>query len=80
MKTLPTPSIRIHAENPDHHLWNNNGTFWCHYTLHLPDHTKQRVRRSLGTSSISEARLLRDRLFNGLAARRSVDLDGKEAL
>jgi len=20
----------INAANPNHHLWNNNGTWWCH--------------------------------------------------
>jgi hypothetical protein len=60
-----TLSIRILAENPDHHLWNNNGTFWCHYTLHLPDYTKRRVRRSLKTSSIQRARKRRDQLLHG---------------
>ena len=58
-------SIRIHADNPDHHLWNNNGTFWCHYTLHLRDYTKRRVRRSLKTSNIKHARKLRDQLLLG---------------
>ena len=56
-------SIRVQANNPDHHLWNNNGTFWCHYTLHLPDYTKRRIRQSLGTSRIDRARKLRDQLL-----------------
>ncbi len=53
-------AIRIREKNPDHHLWNNNGTWWCHYTEHLPDYTKRRVRRSLGTSDRTIARFLRD--------------------
>jgi hypothetical protein len=65
MKTnTPTASIRVLTDNPDHHLWNNNGTFWCHYTLHLPDYTKRRVRQSLGTSSIDHARKLRDQILS----------------
>jgi hypothetical protein len=48
---------------PDHHLWNNHGTWWCHYTVHLPDYTKRRVRLSLGTPSVEQARKLRDRLL-----------------
>jgi hypothetical protein len=63
MKQLSTASIRILADNPNHHLWNNNGTFWCHYTLHLPDYTKRRVRQSLGTCCIEQARKLRDQLL-----------------
>ena len=58
-----TASIRIQPDNPDHHLWNNNGTFWCHYTLHLPDYTKRRVRQSLGTPSLERARKLRDQIL-----------------
>jgi hypothetical protein len=27
-------AIRLNPGNPDHHLWNNNGTWWCHYTVH----------------------------------------------
>ena len=63
MKQTPIASIRVLAGNPDHHLWNNNGTFWCHYTLHLPDYTKRRVRQSLGTSCIERARKLRDQIL-----------------
>jgi len=58
MKTKP--AIRVRGQNPDHHLWNNNGTFWCHYTEHLPDYTKRRVRRSLSTADRAIARFLRD--------------------
>ena len=56
-------SVRYLLGNPDHHLWNNNGTFWCHCTLHLPDFTKKRVRRSLGTRDVALARQLRDSLL-----------------
>lgn len=49
--------------NPDHHIWNNNGTYWCHYTVHNEDYTKQRVRVSLGTKDIEIARALRDFLM-----------------
>lgn len=45
---------------PNHHLWNNNGTWWLHYTLHLADYTKRRVRESLGTRDLGEARRRRD--------------------
>ncbi len=57
-------SIRT-TDNPFHHLWNNNGTWWCHYTEHLPDHTKRRVRRSLHTADSSVARVLRDSILSG---------------
>ena len=38
-------SLRVKEQNPLHHLWNNNGTWWIHYTLHLSDYTAKRVRR-----------------------------------
>jgi hypothetical protein len=56
-------SLRVNPRNPNHHLWNNNGTWWCHYTIHLPDYTKQRVRRSLRTDRLPEARSLRNRIL-----------------
>jgi hypothetical protein len=70
--TLEAPlaflSIKIDSENPDHHLWNNHGTWWIHYTVHQPDYTKRRVRVSLETRNLREARHRRDTLLNHLAA------------
>ena len=60
---IPELAIRI-TDNPNHHLWNNNGTYWCHYTEHLPDYTKRRVRRSLGTDNLGIARVIRDTLLS----------------
>ena len=57
-----TLSIR-ETTNPNHHLWFNNGTWWVHYTEHLPDFTKRRVRRSLHTKEVGIARVLRDSLL-----------------
>lgn len=50
----------MNHRNPDHHIWNNNGTWWCHYTEHLPDYTKRRVRLNLYTDNRLIARVLRD--------------------
>ena len=68
-------AVRINDSNPDHHLWNNNGTWFVHYTVY-PDHvTKERVRHSLRTRSLAEARQRRDALFQswqqGLCAARA---------
>jgi hypothetical protein len=49
--------------NPDHHLWNNNGTWFVHYTTHPTPFTKQRMRASLETKDVAEARLRRDQLL-----------------
>jgi len=54
--------------NPDHHIWNNNGTWWCHFTVHNPDHTKERVRVSLHTKDRDEARERRDFIMRGTSA------------
>ena len=61
-------SLRTSAQNPDHHLWNNNGTWWCHFTVHASDGTKHRVRRSLRTRSADEARRRRDGLLHRMSA------------
>ena len=65
----PTLSVRVNRKNPDHHLWNNHGTWWLHYTLHMADFTKRRVRKSLGTQDVDEARTRRDELFANLAGK-----------
>jgi len=58
-------SIRIDPANEDHHLWDNNGTWWCHYTLHRGER-RRRCRVSLGTRDRAEARARRDHLFDAL--------------
>ena len=68
MKT-PTLSVRVNRKNPDLHLWNNHGTWWLHYTLHMADFTKRRVRKSLGTNDVAEARARRDELFANLTGK-----------
>jgi hypothetical protein len=69
MTTLTSlPGIRVRAENENHHLWNNHGTWFLHYTVHPTPFTKQRIRRSLGTKDIAVARARRDAFFENLAA------------
>ena len=59
--TTTLPSLRINRSNPNHHLFQNNGRiWWLHYTLHLPDYTVRRVRKSLGTDDLRLARERRD--------------------
>ncbi|MDP4584792.1 MAG: hypothetical protein NWR21_11455 [Verrucomicrobiales bacterium] len=53
--------------NPDHHLWNNRGTWWCHFTLHRADYTAERIRVSLKTRDVEVARSRRDELLGSLA-------------
>ncbi len=56
-------ALRINGENPNHHLWNNNGTWFIHYTVHPTPQTKERIRRTLGTKSLEEARMRRDAIL-----------------
>ncbi len=63
-----TLSIRTNPANPDHHLWNNNGTWWCHYTIYPDLLTKARIRRSLKTRDVAEARERRNQLLARLAS------------
>lgn len=59
---LPIASLRFRG-GENHHIWNNNGTWWVHYTVHLPDYTARRVRQSLRTKDVAEARARRDELL-----------------
>lgn len=58
--------VRVNRGNPNHLLWDNNGVWWVHYTQHLSDYTKQRVRQSLQTRDLSTAHSRRDKLFEQL--------------
>lgn len=57
------PSLRFPGSNPNHHLWNNHGTWWCHFTEHRSDFTKRRVRINLKTGDLHDARRRRDSLL-----------------
>jgi hypothetical protein len=69
MNQLTTlPGIRVRSENENHHLWNNHGTWFLHYTVHPTPFTKERIRRSLGTKEVNVARERRDTFFAQLAS------------
>mgnify|MGYP003346985035 FL=1 len=65
--TMPTTTtataVRINPDNANHHLWNNHGTWFLHYTVHPTPFTKERVRRSLQTRDLTTARERRDAFF-----------------
>jgi len=68
-------SVRVNRKNENHHLWNNNGTWWCHLTVHNTGYTAERRRLSLHTRDLPEARQRRDELlakFAGEAFRGEV--------
>ena len=58
---------RERESHPNHHLTNNNGTWWCQITVHQGLFSR-RLRFSLGTGDLERARLLRDRVFDNLSA------------
>ncbi len=67
MKTDYPKALRISQDNPNHHLWNNNGTWFIHYTVHPTFLTKKRIRHTLGTKSLAEARRRRDEIIGTLS-------------
>ena len=66
--------IRIDHDNPDHHIWDNNGTLWLNYVVYPTRVTAERRRISLKTKFLDEARLRRDLLFSWFASREGVEL------
>ena len=56
-------SVRINRNNKNHHLWNNNGKWWAHITVHNSDFTSERKRIPLRTRDVIEARRNRDKLM-----------------
>jgi hypothetical protein len=61
------------AIDPDHHLWRNGRLWWIAFTVHR-DHQQERVRFSLGTDDVVEARQLRDRVLALFQQARDCDV------
>ena len=53
----------LESIDPNHHLWRNGRLWWIAFTVHLPGWQKERIRKSLGTADLQEARLRRDELL-----------------
>ena len=62
-------ALRIDDSNLNHHLWNNNGTWWIHYTIYPTPVTVERIRNSLKTKSLREARSRRDEILDALLGK-----------
>lgn len=60
--------------DPDHHLWRNGRLWWVAFTVHLPGWQKSRVRLSLGTDNVQEARRRRDQILCEYPAARGCEL------
>ena len=75
-----TPAIRTNPRNQNHHLYDNNGTWWIHFHVHHPDYTKSRIRESLGTKCLTNARELRDLALAHLALHAQLGEPARPAL
>jgi hypothetical protein len=63
MKRQPILTTRQTTAGDNHHLWDNNGSWWFQGTFHLPDGTSERVRSGLRTKCVHVARRRRDSLI-----------------
>ena len=64
--------------DPNHHLWRNGRLYWVAFTVHLQGWQKERVRLSLGTADLDEARRRRDELFLRYPTERGELVNGAE--
>jgi len=60
--------------NPNHHLWRNGRFWWAAVTVLHDGWRQERIRRSLRTDDVTEARRRRDALFDELDRRRGLVL------
>jgi hypothetical protein len=65
--------------DPDHHLWRNGRLWWIAFTVHLPGWKKERVRLSLGTADVEDARRRRDEILRRYPTERSCELSLRPA-
>jgi hypothetical protein len=62
------------ASNPNHHLWRNGRLWWVAFTVIHDGWRQERVRRSLRTTDLEEARRRRDDLFRQYATLPSAEV------
>ena len=60
MPTTQLAPSRASQTNPNHHLWKNGRLWWLAVTLLHDGWRQERVRQSLGTDDLGEARRRRD--------------------
>ncbi|MDP1580322.1 MAG: hypothetical protein Q8M02_08590 [Candidatus Didemnitutus sp.] len=77
---ITLPSLRVNPDNVNHHLWNNNGTWFLHYTVYPTPFTKERIRRSLGTKNVEVARERRDAFFLQLTGQKTAQPNRQTAV
>lgn len=54
--------------NLTHHLWRNGRFWWIHFTVLFAGYRQERIRFSLRTPDLAEARRRRDLCSDGMAA------------
>jgi hypothetical protein len=59
---------RASQTNPNHHLWRNGRLWWLAVTLIHDGWRQERIRQSLGTDDLQEARRRRDLVLARFAA------------
>ena len=67
------PAPQADKVNPDHHLWRNGRLWWIAFTVHR-GYLQERVRFSLGTDDVAEARRKRDRILATYASAAACEL------
>lgn len=60
--------------NPNHHLWRNGRLWWIAFTVVYDGWRQERIRRSLGTVDLEEARRRRDALLLEYASLPEADV------
>ena len=70
----PRPVLGSDEIDPNHHLWRNGRLWWVAFTVHLPNWQKERIRMSLRTDDVAEARRRRDDLLSQYPEHRGCEL------
>ncbi len=60
--------------NPNHHLWRNGRLWWIAFTVIYDGWRQERIRRSLQTADLEEARRRRDDVLVEYAAIPNADV------
>ena len=83
MPTTHLAPSRASETNPNHHLWKNGRLWWLAVTLLHDGWRQERVRQSLGTDDLAEARRRRDlvlaRFARPAAASSAARVEAREA-
>ena len=67
MPTTQLAPSRAAETNPNHHLWKNGRLWWLAVTLLHDGWRQERIRQSLGTDDLSEAKRKEDPLLAAAA-------------